>query len=511
MAAVDLADDGLPSLSGVVRIDGQPVRFLGLHTRWPVLPWLARSRDDALRRVAEIARTEDLPVVALGDLNLSPDAPAFGRLLGESGLRDVMHGPDWRPTWRASFWPLALRIDHVLVNGDLCVDHAEVGAPIGSDHRPVMARLQAAARRGRGGDAGPGRPGHLTGRTYSAGSVSPVGGGNSRQQSTSQARKRTTLGSENCSGGAARYHAPCCCTLGIIGRTSRPAARSAATSDQRASATPLPCSTAASVTEASSGCGSVSVRVVSPPTRRSQSRPRLGAAVQQRVAGEVRQRVDRAEACEQRRAADGKHPLVQQVLGPQARPLTRAVDDGGVEIVAAEVERRPGRAEAHLDLRMPAVELAEARQQPALQELVRDAQVEQSTDSLATDAVHCASQFLEPAPHAGQQLGAFLREGDRAGVAPEQRHADVGLQRLDLRAHGGRRHAEFPRGGGEAQVGRDGLEDAQRVQRQTIGDGGHRTPRLNFRLTIRIAAPACKAATAWLWRESEKRREPRIS
>jgi len=142
VAAVDLADDGLPSLSGVVRIDGQPVRFLGLHTRWPVLPWLARSRDDALRRVAEIARTEELPIVVLGDLNLSPDAPAFGRLLGDSGLRDVMHGPDWRPTWRASFWPLALRIDHVLVNGDLCVDHAEVGAPIGSDHRPVIARLQ---------------------------------------------------------------------------------------------------------------------------------------------------------------------------------------------------------------------------------------------------------------------------------------------------------------------------------------------------------------------------------
>jgi len=142
VGTVDLANDGLPSLSGLVRIEGQPVRFLGLHTPWPILPWLARSRDDALRRVAEIARNEDLPVVVLGDLNLSPDAPAFGRLLNDSGLRDVMHGPDWRPTWRARFWPLALRIDHVLVNGDLCVEHAGVGAPIGSDHRPVVARLQ---------------------------------------------------------------------------------------------------------------------------------------------------------------------------------------------------------------------------------------------------------------------------------------------------------------------------------------------------------------------------------
>jgi len=45
---------------------------------------------------------------------------------------------------------------------------------------------------------------------HSAGRVSPVGGGNSRQQSTSQARKRTTLGSANCSGGATRYQAFFC-------------------------------------------------------------------------------------------------------------------------------------------------------------------------------------------------------------------------------------------------------------------------------------------------------------
>ena len=146
VAALDLADDGLPSVSGIVLVDGQPVRFLGVHTRWPVLPWLARARDDALRRVAAIAREEQRPVVVLGDLNLSPDAPAFGRLLGDSGLRDVMHGPDWRPTWQAGFWPMALRIDHVLVNDDLCVAHAEVGASIGSDHRPVIVRLQVQPR-----------------------------------------------------------------------------------------------------------------------------------------------------------------------------------------------------------------------------------------------------------------------------------------------------------------------------------------------------------------------------
>jgi endonuclease/exonuclease/phosphatase (EEP) superfamily protein YafD len=139
---VDLAGDGLPSLAGVVDAGGQRVRFLGLHTHWPIMPAMAAARDEALTKAAQLARAADLPVVLLGDLNLTPDSPAFGRLLGQGGLQDTMHGRGWRPTWLAGFWPLALRIDHVLVSSGLCVEHAEVGPPIGSDHRPVTVRLR---------------------------------------------------------------------------------------------------------------------------------------------------------------------------------------------------------------------------------------------------------------------------------------------------------------------------------------------------------------------------------
>ena len=138
---VDLAGDGLPSFTGVVRVAGQPVRFLALHTHWPVAPELARARDASLQAAASMARGESMPVVLLGDLNLTPDAPAFHRLLDESGLEDVMQGRGWRPTWLAAFWPLALRIDHVLASPALCVEQAEVGPDVGSDHRPVTARL----------------------------------------------------------------------------------------------------------------------------------------------------------------------------------------------------------------------------------------------------------------------------------------------------------------------------------------------------------------------------------
>jgi endonuclease/exonuclease/phosphatase (EEP) superfamily protein YafD len=136
---VDLADDGFPSLEAVVRVHGQPVYVLGLHARWPITPGLARARDRVLHRVAVLARSQTIPTLAVGDLNVSPDSPVFAQLLGDSGLRDVLAGQGWHPTWMAAFWPLALRIDHQFASPALCVENAQVGPDIGSDHRPVIA------------------------------------------------------------------------------------------------------------------------------------------------------------------------------------------------------------------------------------------------------------------------------------------------------------------------------------------------------------------------------------
>ena len=150
-----------------------------------------------------------------------------------------------------------------------------------------------------------------------------------------------------------------------------------------------------------------------------------------------------------------------------------------MEVVATEIERGARRAEPYLDLRVLAREFAEPRQQPALQEFVRHAEIEQAADAFAADPFDGAGQFVEAAAHARQQLRTLLRQRDGARMAPEQGHPDVRLERLDLRADGSGRHAEFLGGGGEAQVRGDGLEDAQGVERDaTRGWGGHRRPRV---------------------------------
>lgn len=143
----DFAGDGLPSLVGRVRVSGQELLFLGLHTHWPLAPALAKARDDSLQRAAALIRSQALPAVALGDLNLTPHSPMFERFLSAAGLRDTLEGGYWQPTWQAGFWPLALRIDYVLVSAGVCVVGAETGPSIGSDHRPVIARLTLGSAR----------------------------------------------------------------------------------------------------------------------------------------------------------------------------------------------------------------------------------------------------------------------------------------------------------------------------------------------------------------------------
>jgi endonuclease/exonuclease/phosphatase (EEP) superfamily protein YafD len=137
VATLDLARDGLPSLGFVVRVGMKRIRVLGMHTHWPLTPALQQMRDRSLERAARQVREQALPTVLAGDLNLTPYAPEFGRLLQASGLRDAFATHVWRATWTAGFWPLALPIDHVLVPAGVCVRATRIGPDIGSDHRPV--------------------------------------------------------------------------------------------------------------------------------------------------------------------------------------------------------------------------------------------------------------------------------------------------------------------------------------------------------------------------------------
>ena len=140
--AADFAADGLPSVVAIVLVKKTALQVVGLHTHWPMSPGLSQSRDRVLDAAASEVAAKEVDSVLLGDLNLTPYAQAYARLLEQSGLRDAFGDRLWRPTWRAGLWPLALPIDHVLVPASSCVIRTEIGPSIGSDHRPVLVTLR---------------------------------------------------------------------------------------------------------------------------------------------------------------------------------------------------------------------------------------------------------------------------------------------------------------------------------------------------------------------------------
>ena len=99
-----------------------------------------RRHARMLDGVIEAMDTEELPVVAAGDLNLTDRGRGYRRMTRE--LDDAMRSINGRRTsLKTPFRPLLLRIDHILEPPDWCADRARRFEITGSDHRGVTARI----------------------------------------------------------------------------------------------------------------------------------------------------------------------------------------------------------------------------------------------------------------------------------------------------------------------------------------------------------------------------------
>jgi endonuclease/exonuclease/phosphatase (EEP) superfamily protein YafD len=120
-----------------------PVRFVGVHlTRpWPFqFQW--GQIIQAQNLINHIQGAPE-PVVMAGDFN-SVASARIGRMLRSEG--GLVHAPGWPGTWPAAVpSPLRMTIDQVYHTTDIAVVERRLGAPTGSDHRPVIVELARAA------------------------------------------------------------------------------------------------------------------------------------------------------------------------------------------------------------------------------------------------------------------------------------------------------------------------------------------------------------------------------
>ncbi len=188
--------------------------------------------------------------------------------------------------------------------------------------------------------------------------------------------------------------------------------------------------------------------------------------MQQHLAGQVLGRSE-LPAREQRLGAHREHQLAEETHGGAPGGLRRAVANGEIDAFALEILDLVGRREPHVDPRMHAAEVVEARHQPQRGEGNGGGHGEHAGLARAQPARDIAQQ----AQHFGRRLVQrlpLLGEAQLAVVAAEQRHAELLLQGLDLAADRGLGDEQLGGRLGEAQVTGGSLEAFQQVERRQI-------------------------------------------
>ncbi|MBA4804988.1 MAG: endonuclease/exonuclease/phosphatase family protein [Brevundimonas sp.] len=143
LAPIPDRPDGLHALGAIAETPLGPVNVVGVHlTRpWPFQEqWGQISQTMAL---ADLRRSLRGPVVVAGDFNSVSTARIGRQMKAQTGL---VPASGWPGSWPAAApAPLRINIDQVWRSPDLALTRRRLGAPTGSDHRPVVVEITPAA------------------------------------------------------------------------------------------------------------------------------------------------------------------------------------------------------------------------------------------------------------------------------------------------------------------------------------------------------------------------------
>lgn len=128
----------VPSISGDIKINDEPVTILVTHPIPPVRPDAFAARNHHYVKMANHRPAYRENLVLIGDLNSSSWSYYFQRMAKDMGLRDSRHGFGLQFTWPTMTALLLTTIDHALVSENILVHERHVGQDVGSDHYPVF-------------------------------------------------------------------------------------------------------------------------------------------------------------------------------------------------------------------------------------------------------------------------------------------------------------------------------------------------------------------------------------
>ncbi|KWV94438.1 endonuclease/exonuclease/phosphatase family protein [Erythrobacter sp. AP23] len=137
----DLAQKDTPSVFATLSVGGHDFRMIGLHPRPPVPRQDTEERDAEIVMAAKQAQDLALPVLAIGDFNDVAWSDTTRLFKDIGGFLDPRIGRGTYATFPAGMVWLGWPLDHLFVTEEFLFSEMRVGESVGSDHRPVIARL----------------------------------------------------------------------------------------------------------------------------------------------------------------------------------------------------------------------------------------------------------------------------------------------------------------------------------------------------------------------------------
>jgi len=133
---VSIGRAGVPSILATLHTDAGDLQLVATHPLPPAGREYSRLRNEQLEQLPEFTRSP-LPVLLMGDLNVTPWNYYFRRLLNRSGLKNSMQGFGVQTSWPTANGLLRIPLDHALHSSGLSIVNRTIGPKVGSDHFPV--------------------------------------------------------------------------------------------------------------------------------------------------------------------------------------------------------------------------------------------------------------------------------------------------------------------------------------------------------------------------------------
>ena len=134
-----------------IQLDNKTVHLLAPHPTNALFG--IEERNQQLIAIKEYIEDYQAPILVVGDLNVTMWSGWY-KQIERAGVRNVRYGNGIMPTWRVPGFGfqvpfIYLPLDHILVSNEFEVYSAEALPSPGSDHQPVIARLNIPAARNR--------------------------------------------------------------------------------------------------------------------------------------------------------------------------------------------------------------------------------------------------------------------------------------------------------------------------------------------------------------------------